>query len=146
MSSHAVVGEEGGGDGVAVEVAPVERLLRLGGRDERLVPGEPSGGASGEASGEASGGALGEASVRGFWRSLGVRRAARLGGEASTGARALDEARAEVRRAVPVQLSLGGHDEGGELAEGLALTADVVDALVRVRVGVGVKGEGEGWG
>ena len=80
VSSHAVVGEEGGGDGVAVEVAPVERLLRLGGRDERLVPGEPSGGVSGEASGEASGGALGEASGRGFWRSLGVRRAERLGG------------------------------------------------------------------
>ena len=121
VSSNAVVGEEGGGDRVAVEVAPVERLLRLGGRDERLVPEEPSGEASGEASGETWGGA-------------------------STGARALDEARAEVRRAVPVQLSLGGHDEGGELAEGLALTADVVDALVRVRVGVGVKGEGEGWG
>ena len=82
---------------------------------------------------------MGEASVRGFWRSLGVRRAARLGGEASTGARALDEARAEVRRAVPVQLGLGGHDEGGELAEGLALIADVVDALVRVRAGIGMR-------
>ena len=62
-----------------------------------------------------------------------------LGGEASTSARALDEARAEVRRAVPVQLGLGGHDEGGELAEGLALIADVVDALVRVRAGVGMR-------
>ena len=65
----------------------------------------------------------GEAWGRGFGRGLG---------RASTAARALDEARAEVRRAVPVQLGLVGHDEGGELAEGLALTADVVDALVTV--------------
>ena len=28
---------------------------------------------------------------------------------------------------MPVRLGLGGHDEGGELAEGGALLADVVD-------------------
>ena len=63
---------------------------------------------------------------------------------------------------MPVRLGLGGHDEGGELAEGRALLADVVDALarvgarVRVRAGVGVRvrvrasggvrGGGEGYG
>ena len=114
---------------MAVEVAPVESQLRLAGREDRLVPGEPSVGAWG-----------------GAW------------GEASTGACALDEARAEVGRAVPVRLGLGGHDEGGELAERLALLADVGDALVRVgvrvrvRAGVGVRvrvrasGGVRGWG
>ena len=60
--SHAVVGEEAGGDRVAVEVAPVESQLRPRGRDDRLVPGEPSvgswGGAWGGAWGEASTGAV----------------------------------------------------------------------------------------
>ena len=56
--SHAVVGEEAGGDRVAVEVAPVESQLRPRGRDDRLVPGEPSVGAWGGAWGEASTGAV----------------------------------------------------------------------------------------
>ena len=44
-----------------------------------------------------------------------------------------------------MRLGLGGHDEGGELAEGRALLPDVVDALARVgatvraRAGVGVR-------